>query len=415
MPVRMWKYISRRDHRLMRRVHRWRPPRWIRLWMVCATRGGDGWLWCLLGLVVLLYAGPGGAGGAGGRGSRHRRLASRCSSGSSARRGRRRPCAIEPHCWAKVLPPDRFSFPSGSLDYGLCRDAADRPVLSAPDGRAAFLRVERGHVSHPPRLALPQRRRRRVGHRLDARLRRLPFVQLTGARYGGWTFFLAGLLAGLVVGALAAALFFRSTPQLAADRRARWRRPDWPRPNRRRPDSERPFRRWPIRRCAPARALSWRPRKPRWRPSARRSTGDLAQRQTAVEGVVQPLATALEKLEGQVRDLDRARLDAFGALRNELQRLAQETGRSRQRAARLRRPAAGGARSRCAGWRSWPGWSSTATSRNRKPGRPRKGASGRTWSSGCPEVARWRWTPRCLSRRIWRPLRLRTTSAAARR
>jgi len=55
-------------------------------------------------------------------------------------------------------------------------------------------------------------------------------------------------------------------------------------------------------------------------------SGDLAQRQTAVEGVVQPLATALEKLEGQVRDLDRARLDAFGALRNELQRLAMETG-----------------------------------------------------------------------------------------
>ena len=28
----MWKFISRRDHGLMRRVHRWRAPRWIRLW-----------------------------------------------------------------------------------------------------------------------------------------------------------------------------------------------------------------------------------------------------------------------------------------------------------------------------------------------------------------------------------------------
>jgi undecaprenyl-diphosphatase len=27
--------------------------------------------------------------------------------------GRKRPCAIEPHCWAKLLPPDQFSFPSG--------------------------------------------------------------------------------------------------------------------------------------------------------------------------------------------------------------------------------------------------------------------------------------------------------------
>jgi undecaprenyl-diphosphatase len=26
---------------------------------------------------------------------------------------RPRPCQIEPHCWSKVLPPDRFSFPSG--------------------------------------------------------------------------------------------------------------------------------------------------------------------------------------------------------------------------------------------------------------------------------------------------------------
>jgi undecaprenyl-diphosphatase len=29
------------------------------------------------------------------------------------RTNRKRPCAIEPHCWAKLLPPDRFSFPSG--------------------------------------------------------------------------------------------------------------------------------------------------------------------------------------------------------------------------------------------------------------------------------------------------------------
>ena len=27
--------------------------------------------------------------------------------------GRRRPCEIEPHVWANLLPPDQFSFPSG--------------------------------------------------------------------------------------------------------------------------------------------------------------------------------------------------------------------------------------------------------------------------------------------------------------
>jgi undecaprenyl-diphosphatase len=26
---------------------------------------------------------------------------------------RQRPCQLEPHCWAKILPPDQFSFPSG--------------------------------------------------------------------------------------------------------------------------------------------------------------------------------------------------------------------------------------------------------------------------------------------------------------
>jgi len=108
----MWKFISRRDHRLMRRVHRWRPPRWIRLWMVCATRGGDGWLWFFLGLVVLLYAGMDA-------------LAALAAAGLATATGialfiwlkrktrRKRPCALEPHCWAKVLPPDHFSFPSG--------------------------------------------------------------------------------------------------------------------------------------------------------------------------------------------------------------------------------------------------------------------------------------------------------------
>jgi undecaprenyl-diphosphatase len=26
---------------------------------------------------------------------------------------RERPCELEPHCWARLLPPDQFSFPSG--------------------------------------------------------------------------------------------------------------------------------------------------------------------------------------------------------------------------------------------------------------------------------------------------------------
>jgi undecaprenyl-diphosphatase len=108
----MWKFISVRDHRLMRRVHRWRAPRWVRLWMVCSTRGGDGWLWCLLGVAVLLFGGPEALAALAAAG-----LATVAGTGLyvwlKRKTGRKRPCAIEPHCWSRVLPPDRFSFPSG--------------------------------------------------------------------------------------------------------------------------------------------------------------------------------------------------------------------------------------------------------------------------------------------------------------
>jgi undecaprenyl-diphosphatase len=81
--------------------------------MVYATRGGDGWLWYVLGFAVLLF----------GRGDKA--FEAVAASGLAAAAGialfiwlkrktrRRRPCAIEPHCWAKLLPPDHFSFPSG--------------------------------------------------------------------------------------------------------------------------------------------------------------------------------------------------------------------------------------------------------------------------------------------------------------
>ena len=104
--------IAAGDFRVMRRVHRWHAPRWIRLWMICATRSGDGWLWYLLGASILIFGGPlrFEAAGAGALASgvgiaaflKLKRLA-----------GRKRPCAIEPHCWATLLPPDQFSFPSG--------------------------------------------------------------------------------------------------------------------------------------------------------------------------------------------------------------------------------------------------------------------------------------------------------------
>jgi undecaprenyl-diphosphatase len=110
--VRLVRMVEAGDHRLMRQVNRWRAPRWLRLWMIAATRGGDGWLWYAMGLVVALVGGSerfqalGAAVAAVGLGIALFLRLKRAF-------GRKRPCALEPHCWATLLPPDQFSFPSG--------------------------------------------------------------------------------------------------------------------------------------------------------------------------------------------------------------------------------------------------------------------------------------------------------------
>jgi undecaprenyl-diphosphatase len=108
----VWGFIENRDHRVMRRMNGWKAPRWIRFWMLTATRMGDGWLWYSLGVLLLAFGGSRGYAAFG-------------ASGAAAILGilifkalkrlshRPRPCQFQPHCWAKVLPPDQFSFPSG--------------------------------------------------------------------------------------------------------------------------------------------------------------------------------------------------------------------------------------------------------------------------------------------------------------
>ena len=111
-PATLRGFIERRDHRLMRRVHRWRPPRWFRLWMIYATRAGDGWLWYALSAVMLAFGGH-------TRWAALAATATACLTGIlmflSLKRlgGRKRPNVLFPHCWATLLPPDQFSFPSG--------------------------------------------------------------------------------------------------------------------------------------------------------------------------------------------------------------------------------------------------------------------------------------------------------------
>jgi len=108
----MLQFIATRDHKLMRKVNKWPAPRWVRRLAIMATRAGDGWLWYLTGLFVLLLGGA-------------ERFTAVAAAGSAALvgiglfmslkklSGRKRPCEIEPHCWATLLPPDQFSFPSG--------------------------------------------------------------------------------------------------------------------------------------------------------------------------------------------------------------------------------------------------------------------------------------------------------------
>lgn len=104
--------LSEADYWLMRRVQRWRAPRWVRWWMLASTRGGDGWFWAFCGVAILASHDRDklpaflAAGIAAATGILLFSILKKCV-------GRPRPCALEPHCWATLLPPDRFSFPSG--------------------------------------------------------------------------------------------------------------------------------------------------------------------------------------------------------------------------------------------------------------------------------------------------------------
>ena len=106
----MLSLITRSDNSVMRRANNWVAPRWVRAYVISATRGGDGWLWYALGVAILLFGGE----------QRFEALGGAAISATLSvlvflwlKRfaGRPRPC--EPHCWATLLPPDQFSFPSG--------------------------------------------------------------------------------------------------------------------------------------------------------------------------------------------------------------------------------------------------------------------------------------------------------------
>lgn len=108
----MIRLIHAGDRKVMLRLNQWAAPLWIRKWMVLATRAGDGWLWIAIAFILLLAGGS----------QRFVAIGSAFVSMFVGQivflllkrwTGRERPCATEQHCWARLLPPDRFSFPSG--------------------------------------------------------------------------------------------------------------------------------------------------------------------------------------------------------------------------------------------------------------------------------------------------------------
>ena len=132
-------YVSASDLRIAGRVRHWSPPRWFCRAMLAATRFGDGWGWAAL-VPVLASA------GATGRAALETGFAAAVLAVAAftvLKRAiqRPRPCEIEPHPLFHVLPPDRFSFPSGHTMVAFAVNtvlALHFPVLAPALGLVAF-------------------------------------------------------------------------------------------------------------------------------------------------------------------------------------------------------------------------------------------------------------------------------------
>ncbi len=109
-------YVLVSDDRLLDRVVAWRPPRWVRVWMLAASRLGDGWLW--LAAAALLAADGSFGLRVLGAGVVSAAIANALLLSVKRRVRRPRPCErarpagfdVGPLAW---FPSDRFSFPSG--------------------------------------------------------------------------------------------------------------------------------------------------------------------------------------------------------------------------------------------------------------------------------------------------------------
>ena len=107
----MISWAHRFDHRVLTRVNRWKPPRWLWILAVVMSRGGDGWLWMGVGAAIAVF---------GGREAFSALASANLSVALGIgvfsfmkRRFRRSRPPAELRSWPTLVAPDRFSFPSG--------------------------------------------------------------------------------------------------------------------------------------------------------------------------------------------------------------------------------------------------------------------------------------------------------------
>jgi len=127
-------YVDTSDRRISWRLSTWGPPKWLRVWMMWASRLGNGWLWLAATLLLGAAGGP----------YRHLLLAAAVSAAVSntaiviLKRAlrRRRPTTYGGNPFFAVAPSelfafDQFSFPSGHTMNAFALGSVLVPALPA--------------------------------------------------------------------------------------------------------------------------------------------------------------------------------------------------------------------------------------------------------------------------------------------
>ena len=102
--------VAHSDDWVCGRVHGWRPPRWLQLWMVASTRLGDGWAWLIL-VVIAPARGDGRT--AHGLAEAMVAIVAVNAAQVALKHAFRRARPTGAVAWWDIHAPDQFSFPSG--------------------------------------------------------------------------------------------------------------------------------------------------------------------------------------------------------------------------------------------------------------------------------------------------------------